>query len=127
MTLEYATPPARRKIPIKPIIDWSMLGVAAIWFVSSALVLATPGGFVDHYLWTIAVALYPLGWARSHIIKAFSAVIILVCLWMANEDHHRGMIYRSAPLRAQMNAMTTQIQQLKAATQAASSASQPSN
>jgi hypothetical protein len=53
--------------------------------------------------------------------------MIMICVWLANSEQERGAIFHDKVLRGQINSMTAQINKLKAATQAASSASQPSN
>ena len=82
------------------------LALAYVLLLISPDILAAAGGMVEIYLAAIVFAVLPLGWGNRQLVKAAAALALLTSVWLAGQDHERGIVRQRRVFETQLKAAT---------------------
>jgi hypothetical protein len=107
MDIEYRQDEmVKRKLSerLRSFFSWASFVICVLMLGSAPTILASAGGRVGYYLLIAAFGIYPLGWSYRTPIKVIAALIILLSMYLASNDHDEGLVYQERVMKIKLMA-----------------------
>ena len=101
--LDYSAGKPKGRRSWVDVVTLAALVVGYFNLASSPLILSTPGGFVDSYLWVAGGSIIALTFARRRWLIMLALILGAFAIVLIHRDHHAGMEHMQK--RARENTM----------------------